>query len=500
MKRILYISSVLLLCAVACTKILETEPRQSISADIALTSKTGVNSLLNSTYSIYRGATIYGRDRIILPDLLADNLFNTTSNNNSWRNQEANQLNTGVGDWADDYSIILRSNLIIDAVDKNTITDATADDKTLFKGEALFFRALAYFELGNAYGYLPGKEVNNWKLSVPLILTPTRSLEDVTFPERATNDTVYAQVTKDLLASIGLLKNSSNGRSGKAYVSKAAAQALLSRVYLYLDKWSDVIAPSTEVLTTTTINTKAVTLAITGAGLVNMWREAKDKSEGIWELSYLTGDNLGTASVRSWLSIYPKPLYATCDAPAGQPANPARSSFADLRISTVLLGLYNSTDIRRAQLVEGPYCKLGQTGLYFSNKFSGTGGDPYLDNIMAFRISEVLLNRAEAYARTGNLPLAKADLDVIRTRAGLTAYTLGSQGDLIAEILLQRRLELAFEGHRWFDLIRLKQDIPKVPGGLASFSVLEYTDRRILTPIPSAQIDVNAKLKQNPGY
>jgi hypothetical protein len=152
-------------------------------------------------------------------------------------------------------------------------------------------------------------------------------------------------------------------------------------------------------------------------------------------------------------------------------------------------------------LVEGPYCKLGQSNLFFSNKFSGTSGTFGLDNVTIIRTSEVLLNRAEAYARTNQLDKAVTDVNVIRTRAGLTAldYTTLNQQQVIDAVLLQRRLELAFEGHRWYDLIRLQQDVNKAAGSLASGTVA-YTDFRILSALPTTEIDNNSNLKQNPGY
>lgn len=476
----------------ACKDMLDTEPRQSIDSGIALTTATGVNALLNSVYAGFQGANNYGTNRIILPEILADNVVNTTTNNNTWRTQETNNPGTGTGSWADNYTMILRCNLVIDAVDGGGITDAGTAQNNMFKGEALFFRALAYFQLATSYGYLPGKEVNNWKLSVPIITKATKVLQDVEYPERATNTQVYDLIKADLAASINLLTN--NVRTDKGYVSKAAAQALLSRVSLYLDDYPATIANATAVLGTNTINTKSAVVAPTGTDLVNMWRQASNKSESIWEIIFLTADNLGVSSLNSWYTIFPKPVSASC---TGQPA---RSSRGDLALGTNLLNAYAATDIRRTQLIEGPYCK-GTAGYFFSNKFSGSGGAFGLDNVMVLRMSEQLLNRAEAYAKSTPVQLgnAVADLNVIRQRAGLAPYVLTTQAALIAEILLQRRLELAFEGHRWFDLIRNGQDIPKSPG-LSAVSSIPYSDNRLIGAIPAAQIDANKKLVQNPGY
>ena len=472
----------------SCEKQLATEPRQSISADIALTSATGVNALLNAVYVNGRGQATNG---VIYPEVLADNLINTTNNNNTFRNQELNNTGFGTGAWATNYTAINYCNLIIDAVNSATIGDITPERATQYKAEATFFRAWNYLQLALSYGYIPGKEVLGFNLGVPLILAPTRSVSDVVYPARATNAEVWAQIKTDLVEAAAQLTNTA--RTEKAYVSKAAAQALLSRVYLFTDDWTSTISSATETLAATSINGRPTRVETTGAGLVAHWRTYKDKSESIFEWSFVATDNLTTASLQSWFTIFPKPVNNTCN------GNPTRASFADLFIPTTLLSRYAATDIRRTQLIEGPYCKLGQTNLYFTNKFSGTGGSFGLDNISMIRTSEVLLNRAEAYARTNQLSEALTDVNVIRVRAGLPALAALSQADLITAILEERRLELAFEGFRWHDLNRLQAEVTKAPGGVAS-GVVTYTDFRRLTNIPTDQIDVNKNLVQNPGY
>ena len=480
-----------------CEKILVTEPAQSISPDVALTSSSGVTALLNSIYTDYGTVGNLGRDRILVPEVLADNVINTQSNNNSYRTQEVNQLGSTFGNWSQNYSIIFKSNLIIDAVDNGILKSASTSQANLFKGEALFFRGLSYFQLMQSYAYVPGNEVNNFKLGVPLILTPTKALSDVTFPTRNTNVEVYNAIKTDLTAAIAVLTN--NGRPDKAYVSKAVAQGLLSKVHLYLKEYDAVISTATEVINTTTVNGKPTLITRNSTDLLNMWRAYKDKSESLWQISKNSPDNLANGSLQSWFSIYPRPLNS------GSTGNPARASFADLRVAPLLYAAFDNNDIRKTQLIEGPYTKLGQSGLYFSNKYNGNGGTPGLDDIVVMRTSEVLLNRAEAYARKGdaaNTLNAITDINIIRVRAGLTALLpFTTNAAVLSEVLLQRRLELAFEGDRWFDLVRRGLNIPKQPGGLSSEQFISFDDRRILAQIPIAQIDVNPiNLKQNPGY
>lgn len=127
-------------------------------------------------------------------------------------------------------------------------------------------------------------------------------------------------------------------------------------------------------------------------------------------------------------------------------------------------------------------------------KYLGKNGTVNLDNIVIIRASEVLLNRAEAYYNTNKEAEALTDVNTIRTRAGLPAKTGLTGQALLDEILKQRRLELAFEGHRFFDLKRLGKDLVKAPANVP------FTDFRILAGIPARELGANKNLVQNFGY
>ena len=119
-----------------------------------------------------------------------------------------------------------------------------------------------------------------------------------------------------------------------------------------------------------------------------------------------------------------------------------------------------------------------------------------MDNVPVIRLSELFLIRAEALARSnGDQVQALTDVNRIRTRAGLTALAATTtNAQLQDEITLQRRLELAFEGHRWFDQKRRGRDIVKSTGNVP------YGDTRTLAPIPLREIQANKNLVQNSGY
>ena len=116
------------------------------------------------------------------------------------------------------------------------------------------------------------------------------------------------------------------------------------------------------------------------------------------------------------------------------------------------------------------------------------------------RLSEVYLNRAEAHARSGNDAGAQADLNLIRQRALATAPDVTLTGsDLLDEILIERRRELCYEGHRLFDITRHKQGVVRVDntGDTANYS---YPGNYFIFPIPQPEMDLNPNITQNPGY
>jgi hypothetical protein len=166
-----------------------------------------------------------------------------------------------------------------------------------------------------------------------------------------------------------------------------------------------------------------------------------------------------------------------------------------------------STDVRNL-LFEPGTAGRGTTRVECT-KYLGKNGQINLDNVPVLRIAEAYLNRAEVQATAGssqlNLVGALADLKTIKSRrytdytgsAAETADNVRDQASLLEEILRQRRIEFAFEGHRFFDLKRLGRDLikPQSTGGNLAFS-----DLRILPPIPQVEIDGNPNLKQNFGY
>lgn len=456
----------------SCKKILDTEPRQSISAEGALGNITGVQGLLTNIYSSLQNSTMFGRDIIIKSETLSDNCRITTSNSNRFVNEYNNVLRTHFVEFSSFYPIINKCNLVIDNVD--LVSDGTPAQKAAVKGQALFLRALMYFTLANEYGYNPKHIPGSFDLGVPIMLKGVSGLSEVSYPSRNKVSEVYTQVKKDLDDAIALLTNP-GGLTAKTIVGKAAAQALRSRVSLYNEEWQSAIDNATEAINA---NVGTFVSTPTAAGYASIFNQ-KNSPESIFELNFDVSESLGTNSLQN---IYQR----LGNSPTSS------SGYGDVVPSNSLLAAYEAGDIRKTAVLI-PVTKSGEP-VFWVQKYPGSGGAFGLDNVRLIRVSEMYLTRAEAYARLGQDLLAQGDVNKIRVRAGLLPTALVGQ-PLLDLILKERRIELAYEGDRWFDLVRRGADIVKDNGTL-----IFATDVRILAVIPQAQLDVNSNLVQNPGY
>jgi hypothetical protein len=166
--------------------------------------------------------------------------------------------------------------------------------------------------------------------------------------------------------------------------------------------------------------------------------------------------------------------------------------------SAELLALFQPGDARLALY---PKCPDGcpataPAGVTYVNKYTYARGD-WTDNSPVIRVADVLLMRAEAYAELGQTAQAQADLNAVRAKRNADPIT-ASGAALEQAIQDERRRELAFEGHRWFDLKRRGVDITKPAYG--SNPAVPYSDFRILASLPNDQVQNNPMLVQNPGY
>jgi hypothetical protein len=278
---------------------------------------------------------------------------------------------------------------------------------------------------------------------------------------------VYSQIVEDLkIAQAQLPVNFSFISGERVRATKWAATALLARVYLYTNNW-----PAAEEQSTLVIDNSSLFSLITDPNSVFL----KNSLETIWQLKPVVPNTNTTQATTFILDA----------APTG-----SRTSLTDAFVNSFEVG-----DKRRTSWV-GSIISGGKT-YYYSFKYKKRT-DPVLSEYLSvLRLSEQYLIRSEARAQQGNITGSLADLNKVRTRAGLAARATPDQATLLDFIYRERRVELFTEwGHRWFDLKRTgraSQVLQPIKSG--------WTDTDILYPIPITEINTNpALLPQNSGY
>jgi starch-binding outer membrane protein, SusD/RagB family len=519
-KNILNLSTFLVVSMVilttSCEKQLEINPRQSIDASTALSSRDAVEASITSIYANLKNARLYGRDLITHPEALSDNGFATNKSGrllpeaqNNLPTQTTNHFTNTV--WIVSYRSINQINLTLEAIPGLKLTPTLSQaEKDRWEGQLYFLRALYYFDLVRVYGYIPGAVVAAQdKGGVPLTTTGFSTAEAALAfkPARAPLADVYKLINDDLiLANSKLLSSTSSSTA-----NKAAAQGLLARVSLYnknyaeAKRWSDSCINLTSSRLTTTAN------------YVAQWR-GDTHTESLFQVRFATtGENIGVnESLQTSFTTLITPGNTAVTGGFGDMV-PTLTLLSDLGITlagppTIANYAVNAVIASRNTDVRNLVYEVGTTGRgpakVECTKYLGKAGFINLDNVPVIRVSEIYLIRAEAQAALGssvlNLTNALADLKAIKSRrytdyvgsAQETTDNGSTQPILFEEILRQRRIELAFEGHRFFDLKRLGRDLVKGP----HYNNVAFTDIRILPPILQADVDGNPNLKQNSGY
>jgi starch-binding outer membrane protein, SusD/RagB family len=460
----------------SCDDLLDTKPRQSVLLETGLKDITGIRALLIGAYDRLQGNTYYGAQMMLAPDVMADNLRQTSSNSNRYTFFQSNSFGTQLNRWAGNYAGINDVNLVLEAI--AVVQDASLTDveKTRIIAEAKFLRALFYHDLVRIYGYEPGKEVGGWDKGVVIRLEGVDLKDEPDARVRSTNAQVYAQIEKDLTEAIAGFTTSNQTSWFRG--NKAAAEALMARVSLYQAKWQQALDYSNTAIATAAARSKGL---VSATGYAAAWTQLPNP-ESLFELNYVQAtETLGANESLNSL---------TSDTYVG--------AWRDIVPTNSLFNLYEVGDVRRAMFYSAT--KSGEA-VRFNRKFAGNQG-VFTDNVPVIRLSEVHLIKAEAQAElaAGEEVSVEglATLNNLRANRGASALVVLTKAALIDAILTERRLELVYEGHRFFDLKRRGLDIKKDPAIAAA--AIPYTDPRVLAPIPAAEVTLNPNLKQNPGY
>jgi hypothetical protein len=397
--------------------------------------------------------------------------------------------NTGnvLNAWTGGYRTIYAANLFMQNLAANpNIIDAATTNR--YMGEAKFIRAICLFQLCNLYAQPYGFTTDASHLGVPIVLTAAPDAVAAfsatqQIPRSSVKD-VYAQIEKDLTEAAAALPAKTGTTAtyeNTARATKAAAEAMLMRLYLYKGDYSNALL-------------RANNIAATGAYALNANPVTTFRTyptpESIFTVAMNINDNPNTnnalgqhyfAGGRADITITP---YTT-----------ALSSLVAADDKRRVSASYTAATGIPATLVA---TKPASPTAPYTNKYTSVA-----DWVPVTRYPEVLLTQAETLVLTTNTvnATAVASLNTVRERSRVsgTAYTTASfatAADLLTAIRNERRVELAFEGLRYYDLLRYKQTIP----ARGTAAAVPYGDPKIVLPIPFIETQSNPNLVQNPGY
>ncbi|MEG0462535.1 RagB/SusD family nutrient uptake outer membrane protein [Bacteroides sp.] len=453
MKRII-LSAFLVAILSGCNSFLDLKPIDFPTEETFYTDVKGLEGGIIGAYDELQSSDQYGAKFMTLMETRGDNVKNDNSGASGGITYQIEVFtetpaNSNLsGSWLSLYTTIYRCNLILQNMDNVQMND---DQRTKIAGQASFIRALCYFNLVRLWGNVP-------------VITHTQTVEEARNNKRAPVSEAYAQIVKDLTVAKALPATWPEQERGRA--TSYAAQTLLAKVYLYQGKTADVITELTPVVAAVKSG-KALSLVPMPLTFPNDLKTSKDI---IFAVQYLKG---GVGE-----SAHQNNRYRNND---------------NGNIISLEPGEFESNADNRKALV-------APTG---SGQRPGKFNAPATNNetsadFPVLRCAEVMLMYAEALNETTLTPTQGAfdALNAVRKNAGLSVKSMAELPTKEAfrkAVYKERRLELALECDRWFDLVRTRQFATVFPG------VDAY---RQLYPIPQAEIEnVNdATGWQNEGY
>lgn len=469
MKKILYLA-ILLTGFTSCKDFLVEEPVLSQSNELTLSKFSGLNDATAGLYNRFQSYSWYGAQFVLFSELSGGNAMNPVTYPGSGRYriqaQWAYNPEATVSVWHYAYYTIAAANNVINNLEGKESDEVTVQDINNIKAEALAIRALCYFDLVNVYAqpYTYDKE----QLGVPVVLETK-----IGQPARETVATVYSQIESDLTTAETLMSDS-YVRAGvvdvAAVITKPVIQALLSRVYLYMGNYQKAADYATMVINSGKYN------LLSGDKYLAMFTQntAVAGDEIIFEMYSSNKNAYWDGSGWEQMSYITSPA-----------ENQAGS--ADVCASSDLVKLFAEGDIRK-QLY-----KYMNNKDWFCLKYAGKEGSaiPKENNTIIIRLSEMYLNRAEAIYNGAVISgiTAQDDLNKLAEVRGITASSPSQ-----TTILQERRKELAFEGHIFFDLKRTGNGVVRTDNGGESVS---FPDKRWALPIPKSECDANPNIVQN---
>lgn len=501
MKRTIILSACLALAALcsSCDAFLDKMPVDAIGTGTKLTA-SDAEALVNAAYQPLMWPKFYNM-RMWTTDIIAgESVVGAGGGTDGIEtvqlaNFTADTSNAAATDIWRGTPGILRANLAIKEL--NAMEDIDEELRSRLLGECYFLRAHYYFILVRFFG------------DVPLRTEPLYAGDDMNVA-RTPKAEVYEQIisdTKEAIKRLPYKKDYSNKDLGRA--CRDAAECMLAKIYLTLESnYADVVTLCEDV--------EAQGYDLLSMPYEDNWYNPKtgmlneNGPESLFEVQYTGDPSAATDWQRDnnnqsqWLNVFMAPRGSGMVGGGG---------YGWQHVTEEFVSSYEEGDLRKDVTIfydgcpefdEYEYDMAWSTTGYNVRKWCVPVSicdkvDNCPANTIVYRFADILLMKAEALNELGRTKEAQVPLNIVRKRAGLDGVTTEDYEEMKEIIIHERRMEFAFEGHRWFDLIRIDGGDYAVKF-LKSIGKKNVTKERLLLPVPQVERDSNPLITQNPGY
>lgn len=471
-KHILLSVGLAIVLAGCNTSFLDREPISDLAEGNFFKTGADAEAALVAAYDAFQ-SEYYIFDHFTNGDVISDNCYAGGDNPNNFQLDEFTTTSTNLNverDWGYLYEGISRANAVLDNVGQIDSPDLSDSRKEEILGEAAFLRAYHYFQLVNLYG------------DIPLITEKVNSTDpEIIFQERVVEEEVYQSIISDLDYA---LERVSESTESSERINAGTVNALLAKAYAFqpTPDWAMVDAFASAV-----VDNGSYSLL---PDFNFLWDgQHENSAEAILEVPFLGGTNEANWGPQLFL---PPSISGDSWRKFNTPSNDLIDAFEsagdDVRLNASIL-FENNLPWSDPNFPDG--------NVPFPFKFRRADGWSSANNIMLLRVADIMLIQAEAKVELGQLDAAKSLVNQVRNRVGLPATTANSAEELRMAIANERRLELAFEGHRWADLKRTGTAVETMNSLGLGYTV---SPEKLVFPIPQSEMDRNPSLVQNASY